>query len=107
MNYAIVNTGDSPLTMIDLGGNAHPFTVGLSIYTGETSDEVDGFIEMVEGISCVPLTSLKALSISAFKKLVNGPITIASLKTLLSSDFLKVGQIAALKEVAENASIKV
>ena len=105
--YAVTNSNDHPLTMLDVDGNSHIFTPGLSVYEGENCSSLDDFLELVDNLTFMPLTNLKTLSVAAFKRLVSGPMTIACLKLLLSSDFLKPGQMAALKEVAENAAVKV
>ena len=105
--YAVTNSGEVPLTMIALNGDAHIFTQGLSVYESEDCGELDEFLGLVSEITFSPLTNLKSLSIAAFKRLVTGPMTIACLKLLLASDFLKPGQMTGLREVAESAAVKV
>ena len=105
--YAVTNSNDHPLTMLDVHGHSHMFTPGLSVYEGEDCSDLDEFLELVDNLTFSPLSNLKSLSVAAFNRLVSGPMTIACLKLLLASDFLKPGQMTALKEVAENAAIKV
>ena len=93
------NTGLCPLTLIDLEGTPHVFTPGLSVCQGVDSTTLETFSELSDEVDILSASSLKALSVASFKKLVTGQITIEALKVLLTAD-LKTGQSAALREVA-------
>ena len=93
------NTGIHPLTLIDLEGVPHVFTPGLSVCQGVDAATLETFSELSDEVDILSASSLKALSVTSFKKLVTGQITIEALKVLLTAD-LKTGQSAAVREVA-------
>lgn len=100
------NTGAHPLTLIDLEGGSHVFTPGLSVCQGVDSATLETFSELADEVDILSSSSLKALSIASFKKLVTGQITIEALKLLMASD-LKAGQLTAVREVASIEGIAV
>ena len=104
MIFTVKNTGAYPVTMLDVEGEAHVFTPGLSLYKGE-SDAIDEFAEIVEGIAVQPIESLKSLSVAAFTKTIEGQITVETVKALLATTSLKTGQVAALKSLATREGI--
>ena len=80
------------------------FTPGLSVCQGVDAATLEAFSELAEGVDILSSSSLKALSIASFKKLVTGQITIEALKLLMTSD-LKTGQLTAVREVASTEGI--
>ena len=98
------NTGLCPLTLIDLEGAAHVFTPGLSVCGDIDATILESFAEFADGVDILSVSSLKALSVASFKKLVTGQITIEALKVLLTAD-LKAGQSAAVREVTASEGI--
>lgn len=98
------NTGVHPLTLIDIEGIPHVFTPGLSICRVMDAVTLETFSGLAEEVDILSASSLKALSIASFKKLVTGQITIEALKLLMTSD-LKAGQLTAAREVAFSEGI--
>ena len=93
------NTGVYPLTLIDLEGSPHVFTPGLSVCQGVDAQTLDVFSNLADDVDILSTSSLKALSVASFKKLVTGQVTIEALKLLMATD-LKAGQLTAVREVA-------
>lgn len=98
------NTGLHPLTLIDLEGIPHVFTPGLSVCQGVDAATLETFSELADEVDILSSSSLKALSIASFKKLVTGQITIEALKLLTTSN-LKAGQLTVVREVASTEGI--
>lgn len=100
------NTGIHPLTLIDLKGQAHVFTPGLSLCSGVDLETLEVFSELVDEVDVLSTSSLKALSVASFKKLATGQVTIEALKCLAKAD-LKVGQLATVRDIAASEGIAV
>ena len=102
----IIKNTETTATLIGNDGVAYVFTPGLSLYSGDSEEDLDSFMEQAEGVSALPLAGIKVTSLTAFTKLVSGQMTVEVLRFLLKQS-LKPGHLAALQAIAKKESIAV